>query len=84
MRYYKAIDNGYITAIGIGGGGTEITEQEYNAIMAIIQNKPKWEGTTDYHLRTDLTWEAYERVPEPQSDEIDAEEALSILTGGAE
>lgn len=84
MRYYKAIDNGYITAIGIGGGGTEITASEYNAIMGVIQNKPKWEGTTDYHLRTDLTWEPYERVPEPQSDEIDAEEALSILTGGAE
>ena len=84
MRYYKTIDNGSITAIGIGGGGTEITASEYNAIMAVIQNKPKWEGTIDYHLRTDLTWEAYERIPEPQSDEIDAEEALSILTGGAE
>lgn len=84
MRYYKNIDNGYILAIGTGGGGTEITEAEYNTIMAVIQQKPKWENDVDYHLKTDLTWEPYERIPEEPSDEIDAEEALEILTGGAE
>lgn len=84
MRYYKNIDNGYILAIGVGGGGTEITEAEYNTIMAVIQQKPKWENDVDYHLKTDLTWESYERILEESSDEIDAEEALEILTGGAE
>lgn len=84
MRYYKNIENGYILAIGIGGGGTEITETEYNTIMAVIQQKPKWENDVDYHLKTDFTWEPYERIPEEPSDDINAEEALDILTGGAE
>lgn len=84
MRYYKDINNGYILAIGIGGSGTEITESEYNTIMAAIQQKPAWENNIDYHLKTDLTWEAYERIPEESPEEIDAEEALDILIGGAE
>lgn len=84
MRYYKNIDNGYILAIGTGGGGVEITEQEYDTIMSVIHNKPARTETTDYHLKTDLTWEEYERIPEEPSDDIDAEEALDILTGGAE
>lgn len=84
MRYYKNIENDYILAIGTGGGGVEITEQEYDTIMSVIQNKPARTETTDYHLKTDLTWEEYEREPEVPSDDIDAEEALDILTGGAE
>lgn len=83
MRYYKAINNGYITAIGIGGGGTEITETEYNTIMYLIQDKPPRTANTDYHLREDLTWEEYERIePDPEEEELDAEEALRIITGG--
>ena len=83
MRYYKAIERGYISAIGTGGGGTEITETEYNAIMPVIQNKPPRTATTDYHLREDLTWEEYERIdPDPEDEELDAEEALRIITGG--
>lgn len=82
MRYYKAISNGYITAIGTGSGGTEITEQEYNQIMSVIQSKPMRTDTVDYHLRVDLTWEEYERPAEPDTDELlDPEEALDILLG---
>ncbi len=84
MRYYKNIENGYILAIGTGGGGTEITESEYNTIMAVIQQKPKWENNVDYHLKTDLIWEPYERIPEEPSEEIGAEEALEILMEGTE
>lgn len=82
MRYYKNIENGYITAIGTGGGGTEITEAEYATIMSVIQSKPPRTETTDYHLKTDLIWEAYEREPDVPSDEIDDTEALRIITGG--
>lgn len=83
MRYYKTISDGYITAIGIGGGGTEITETEYNTIMSVIQNKPPRMATTDYHLRENLTWEEYERIdPDPAEEELDADEALRIITGG--
>ena len=82
MRYYKAIKNGYITAIGTGGGGTEITGQEYDHIMSVIQRKPPRTDTTDYHLRENLTWEEYERPADPVDDEpIDAQQALDIIMG---
>lgn len=85
MRYYKNIENGYITAIGTGGGGVEITEAEYNTILSVIHNKPLRAGTTDYHLKTDMTWEEYEREPEPvDEDELDPQDALDAIFGGAE
>ena len=85
MRYNKQISNNYILAIGTGYGGTEITEAEYNEIMAIIQNRPIAEGK-GYRLKADLTWEEYDLPPvsEPSDDdEISTDEALNILLGGA-
>ena len=81
MRYYKQIENGYILAIGTGGGGVEITEQEYNEIMSVIQSKPPRTETTDFRLKVDLTWEEYETPPEPPEGDIDDTEALNILLG---
>ena len=83
MRYYKNVDNGYILAIGTGNGGTEITEAEYNKIMSVIQTIPQSTETTDYRLKTNLTWESYDIEPEPEEDEIDEFEALEILLGGS-
>lgn len=83
MRFYKMINDGYIASIGTGAGGTEITESEYNEIMTAIQNKPEATETTDYQLKTDLTWEAYEVEPVTDPD-IDDTEALNIILGGAE
>ena len=85
MRYNKQISNNYIIAIGTGYGGTEITEAEYNEIMAIIQNPPTAEGK-GYRLKADLTWEEYDLPPMPEpsdDDEISTVEALNILLGGA-
>ena len=85
MQYNKQTSNNYILAIGTGYGGTEITEAEYNEIMAIIQNHPTAEGK-GYRLKADLTWEEYDLppVPEPSDDdEISTDEALNILLGGA-
>ena len=84
MRYNKQTSNNYILAIGTGYGGTEITEAEYNEIMAIIQNRPIAEGK-GYRLKADLTWEEYDLPPVVVSDddELSAEEALDILLGGA-
>lgn len=79
MRYYKQISNGYILLIGIGNGGTEITEDEYNEIKSVINNKPQGTETYDYMLKEDLTWEMYEI--EPVEPEADAEEIVNILTG---
>lgn len=44
MRYYKEIENGVLTAIGTGkAGGIEITEEEYNTLLAevIAANQPE-------------------------------------------
>lgn len=85
MRYNKQTSNNYILAIGTGYGGTEITETEYNDIMAIIQSCPNVEGK-GYRLKTDLTWEAYDLPPEPEpsdEDELSDTQALNILLGGA-
>ena len=86
MRYYKQTFDNYILVIGTGAGGTEITETEYNDIMAIIQSCPNVEGK-GYRLKTDLTWEEYDLPPEPEpsdEDEISTDEALNILLGGAQ
>ena len=86
MRFYKNIESDYITAIGTGGGGVEITETEYNEIMSVIQKKPPRTETTDYHLKEDLTWEEYERPvdPDPEPSDEDKAEAYDILTGVVE
>ena len=40
MRYYAQYnDSGNLIAIGTGYGGTEITEAEYNALLAEIREK---------------------------------------------
>lgn len=81
MRNYKIIDNEYILAIGTGGGGVEITEQEYDEIMSVIQLKPQRTATTDFHLKEDLTWEEYERIDPVDPEELEPEEALNVLLG---
>lgn len=83
MRYFKQVENGYITSIGTGYGGTEITEAEYTEIMTVIQNRPQETPTTGYRLKENLTWESYEKEPEPEPSEIDETEAFNILIGGA-
>ena len=83
MRFYKKAEDGYILIIGTGTGGTEITESEYAEILTVIRNKPQETATTGYRLKEDLTWESYEKEPEPES-EPDAEEALAILLGEME
>lgn len=83
MRYYKQTSNNYIIAIGTGAGGTEITEAEYDEMMAIIQNRPATEGK-GYRLKTDLTWDEYDLPPEPEpsdEDELSDAEALNVIMG---
>ena len=82
MRYYKFTNNGYIVLVGIGNGGTEITEEEYNAIQNAIANKPTPTETTDYMLTEDLEWVAF--AVEPVNPDIDETEAFNIIFGGEE
>lgn len=83
MGYYIFMDGNYITQICKTSTGTgNATEADYNAVIAALQNRP--EG--NYRLRADtLEWEEYEAEPEPEpsdDDEIDAYEAMTIVTGG--
>lgn len=57
MKYYKDIENGYITAIGTGSGVVEITAEEYMQIMAVIKNRPIPAKGKDYVLTEFLEWE---------------------------
>lgn len=81
--FYKISANNYIAAIGVGNAGTSITESEYNEILSVIHNKPSRTETTDYRLKTDLTWESYEiePIPEEEPTEEDYAEAGHILMG---
>ena len=82
MRYFKVVQDGYILMIGEGTGGTEITETEYTEILALIQERPTETSEIGYRLKTDLTWESYEKEPPDPDPEMDDSEALDILLGG--
>ena len=97
MRYFKQYnDSGKLIAIGTGYGGTEITESEYNALLAEIREKVAFvnklyngEITIDA-VPVDWQEEIQRRVDEriaaegtAEEQDISAEEALDILLGGA-
>lgn len=97
MRYYAQYNNsGKLIAIGTGNGGTEITESEYNALLAEIQEKAalvdklySGEITIDAvpaDWQEDIQRRVDERIAAEGSAEeqdIPAEEALDILLGGS-
>ena len=93
MRYYaRYAENGTLEAIGIGAGGTEITQEQYETLLAKITEK---NGLIDKLYRGEITqadvpedWRAeivatVEKIIEEQGayqgDEID--HALAILRG---
>ena len=96
MRYYAQYDDsGKLLAIGIGPGGTEITESEYNTLFSEISEKA---ALVDKLYGGEITiadvpegWqeEIRRRVDERIAAEgaaeeqgISAEEALDIILGG--
>ena len=97
MRYYAQYnDFGKLIAIGTGNGGTEITEGEYNRMLAEIREKAalvdklySGEITID-EVPADWRDEIQRRVDEriaaeglAEEQDISAEEALDIILGGA-
>lgn len=82
MRHYKQIQNGYIVCIGTGSGGEEITQEEYDSMMAHIQARPTPEDGYDYRLKEDLSWELYQLPTVDDDVEISDSEALDIILGG--
>ena len=96
MRYYAQYNgNGKLIAIGTGNGGTEITEAEYNTLLAEIREKAAlvdklYSGEiTICDVPTDWQEEIQRRVDEriaadgaAAEQDIPAEEALNIILGG--
>ena len=97
MRFFVKQDiTGRIYAVGIGNGGTEITETEYNRLMSEIREKAALvdklyggEITID-DVPAEWQEEIQRRVDEriaaegsAEEQDISAEEALDILLGGA-
>ena len=84
MRYFKIIKDGYITVIGKGFGGEEITEDEYIELLTVIKTKPQVDTGYDYRLKENLTWEQIEIpvIEEDENAEISDEDALDIIVGG--
>ena len=96
MRYYAQYnDSGKLIAIGTGNGGVEITEAEYNALLAEIREKAalveqlyNGEITID-DVPTEWQEEIQRRVNEriaaegtAEEQDLSAEEALNIILGG--
>lgn len=96
MRYFAQYnDSGKLIAIGTGPGGTEITEAEYNALLAEIREKAdlvdklySGEITID-DVPTEWQEEIQRRVNEriaaevaAEEQDLSAEEALNIILGG--
>lgn len=96
MRYYAQYnESGKLLAIGTGAGGVEITEAEYNALLAEIREKAalvdklyNGEITIDA-VPVDWQDEIQRRVDEriaaegaADQQDIPAEEALDIILGG--
>ena len=96
MRYYAQYnDSGTLLAIGTGPGGVEITEAEYNRLLAEIREKA---ALVDKLYSGEITladvpeaWqeEIQRRVEEriaaegaAEAQDIPAEEALDIILGG--
>ena len=96
MKYFAQYENGILTAIGTAPGGVEITEAEYNALLAEIREKAALVGKlysgeiTIDAVPTEWQEEIQRRVDEriaaegsAEEQDISAEEALNILLGGA-
>ena len=96
MRYFAQYnENDKLIAIGTGYGGTEITEAEYNTLLAEIREKAAlvdklYSGEiTLADVPTDWQAEIQRRVDEriaaegaAAEQDIPAEEALDIILGG--
>lgn len=85
MRYYKQLDeSGKLIAIGTGPGNAEITEAEYNALLAEIREKAAYiEKLYAGEIATDDVPEAWREEVQANVDALKAadEEAAQNISG---
>lgn len=85
MRYYKQLDeSGKLIAIGTGPGNTEITEAEYNALLAEIREKAAYtEKLYAGEITADDVPEAWREEVQANVDALKAadEEAAQNISG---
>lgn len=94
-KFAKYNESGKLVVIGIGAGGVEITETEYNEMLSMIREKAAlvdklYSGEiTLYDIPVEWHEEIQRRVDEriaqegaADEQEISAEEALDIILGG--
>nr|DAG69785.1 MAG TPA: hypothetical protein [Caudoviricetes sp.] len=71
--YYKQVENGIILSIGIlevaNDSVTEITETEYNNLLAIMKKAPKDGAEYGYHLSAETL--QYEFYVKPREEAVD-------------
>lgn len=95
MRFYAKYDNDRLLYIGTGPGGTEITEAEYNKLLAMIREKAalvdklyNGEITIDdvsAEWQEEIQRRVNERIEQQgalEEQELSAEEAFDIIFGG--
>lgn len=72
MKYYKTIENGIITMIGSGSSvhesQTEITKEEYDSLMEVINDRPEDAFESVYELKEAGMYEPRERT---ESEKVD-------------
>lgn len=80
-RYYREDVDGYLVSIGVGDGGTEITAEEYDNLLALIADKPAPPEGYDYRLTSELEWEQHELpvAPDPMDEVLDAATAATVI-----
>ena len=85
MKYFAQYENGILTAIGTGYGGEEITEAEYNTLLAEIRAKAQLVDDVYNGVKTlddvPAEWrdEIQRRVTERQEAEAEAEPEQSEM-----
>ena len=91
MKYFAQYENGILTAIGTGYGGTEITEAEYNALLAEIRAKAQLVDDVYNGVKTlddvpaewqeEIQWRVTERQEAEQAEpeETELEDAIAAL-----
>ena len=60
MKYYKVVEDGYISVIGEDICGQEISGEEYESILDAIAKKPSDTEEISYRLQDiSLIWKAF-------------------------